>query len=358
LKKNFQKGGKNMKHKIGIIGAGMIAEKHLEGIAKNNRLESSWLADTDLKKLKAVGIKYQVPNTTLDYRDILNSKDVAAVIICTPPHLHKSMFVDAVKAGKHVFIEKPTAMNLQEIDEMITIKNAIPGAIVCDCSARHSRLQPKYVKVKEIIDSGALGEIYYVHHNSVWRNGRPGIEYHPEAKWFMNKAIAGGGPLFDWGVYDLSFHLGVLGDVHDLDAVNDVFLKSGLDDYDPGDLVYDVEEQFAAHLRLTGGIRFYWERGNHANVEVPNETRIYGTRGGLKFGFCSWDPPVINLYDYDDHGKSRHTEIPVQMEGHSDDQALIDHFAELLDGNAAPAMPLELVRKHLDIIWKCYKEVK
>ncbi len=341
-------------HTIGIVGAGMIAEKHLENISKNERLEVIHIADLDTSRLSKVAQKYHIKKTTTDYHDILHNSAVEAVLICTPPHLHKAMFLDCLKAGKHIFLEKPAAMTLLEIDEMIARQKEHPDLLVCECSARHSRLQPKYDAVKQIVDSGKLGEIYYIHHNSLWRNGRPGIEYNPEAKWFMNKKLSGGGPLFDWGVYDLSFHLGVLGDTPELESVKDVFLKSGLDAYDPGQLVYDVEEMFGVHMTLSGGIRYFWERGNHGNMDVPNETRIYGTRGGLKFGFCSWDSDVIHLYDYDEKGKARQSEIKVDLEGHSDDAALIEHFADILDGKSKPAMPLEKVRKHLDIIWKCY----
>lgn len=332
----------------------MIAGKHLQSIKKSGKMNVKWLADSVPGKMEKLKLEFGIPKLTVDYRNMLKDPELNAVIICTPPNLHKEMFIESIKAGKHVLLEKPAAMNLKECDAMIAVQKDFPNSMVCDCSARHSRLQPKFDKVKDIVDSGTLGEVYYVHHNSVWRNGRPGIEYNPEAKWFMNKAIAGGGPLFDWGVYDLSFHLGVLGDQHELDFITDVMLKSGLDEFNPGELVYDVEEMFALNMRLTGGIKYFWERGNHANMEVPNETRIYGTRGGLKFGFCSWDPPAIQLFEYDKNGKPHQTEIEIATDGHSDDDALIEHFADLLDRKAQPAMSVERARKHLDIIWKCY----
>jgi len=349
---------KMKKHKIGIIGAGMIAEKHLHSIKNIGRLKAKWLTDIVPEKLKKLKKEFGIAEVSDDYKHILEDPEIEAVIICTPPNLHREMFIESIKAGKHVLLEKPAAMNLKELDEMIEVQNAFPDIIVCDCSARHSRLQPKYEVVKQIIESGALGEIYYIHHNSVGRNGRPGIEYNPEAKWFMNKAIAGGGPLFDWGVYDLSFHLGILGDKHDLDFITDVLLKRGLDAYDPGDLVYDVEEMFTLNMRLTGGIKYFWERGNHANVEVPNETRIYGTKGGLKFAYCSWDSPAIQVYDYNKKGKARKKKIKLPMHNHSDDDAIISHFADLLDKKAQPEMPLQLARKHLEIIWKCYEKAE
>lgn len=341
-------------HKIGVIGAGMIAEQHIGAIQKVSNLEVTWLAAATQASIDRVGKRYNIPNCTTNYFDILNDRDVDAVIITTPPNLHHEMFANSLKAGKHILLEKPAAMNINEIDSMIELTGHYPNQIVCDCSARHSRLVPKFRKVKEIIDSGALGEIYHIHHNAVNRYGRPGIEYHPAAKWFLNKAIAGGGPLFDWGVYDLSFHLGILGDRPTLKTIKHVSLKSGLDNVDTGDHIFDVEEMFVAMLEFTGGLTYYWERASHANMSAPNETRIYGTKGGIKLAFCSWDSPTITLYLHD----NKEEIIEVDYSTQDDALALIQHFADVLDGKAAPAMPLDLARKHLDIIYKCYETAK
>ena len=341
-------------HKIGVIGAGMIAEQHIGAIQKVANLEVIWLAAATQASVDRVGDKFNIPKRSINYLDILHDPQVDAVIITTPPNLHHEMFVNSLKAGKHILLEKPAAMSISEIDSMIELSRQYPDLLVCDCSARHSRLVPKFGKVKEIIDSGALGEIYHIHHNAVNRYGRPGIEYHPAAKWFLNKAIAGGGPLFDWGVYDLSFHLGILGDNPELNEIKHVSLKRGLDNIDTGEHVFDVEEMFVAMLEFTGGLTYYWERASHANMSAPNETRIYGTKGGIKLAFCSWDSPTITLYLQDNKEEVIEVDYSVQ----DDALALIKHFADVLDGKVTPAMPMELARKHLDIIYKCYEAAK
>jgi predicted dehydrogenase len=339
---------------IGIIGAGMIAEKHVKAFQKTGKVDIKWVARKDTAKLREFQDKYNIPNGTGDYKDILTDNEIDAVVITSPPKLHFEMFVDSIEAGKHVLLEKPAGMSMDEVNKMIAIKNKHPELIVCDCSGRHSRVQPKFIKAKEIIDSDVLGDIYYIHHNSNWRQARGGIEYHPDAKWFMNKEIAGGGPMFDWGVYDLSFHLGVLSDKPRLKSIKNVDLQYKLDNYDPGEHIYDVEEHFYATLEFDNALKMYWERGNNANVEIPNETRIYGTKGGIKLGFCSWDHNVIELFDYDENNKARKTDIAVNMEGHDDETAFGAHFTEVLLGNEKPVMPLELAAKHLDIIFKLY----
>ncbi|HPR61184.1 MAG TPA: hypothetical protein PLF35_09570, partial [Prolixibacteraceae bacterium] len=78
--------------------------------------------------------------------------------------------------------------------------------------------------------------------------------------------------------------------------------------------------------------------------------RIYGTKGGIKLAFCSWDSPTITIYGQNNVEET----IELDYSAQDDGLALIQHFADVLDGKTKPAMPLELARKHLDIIYRCY----
>jgi predicted dehydrogenase len=343
---------------FGIIGAGMIAEKHILGLQKTGNATVKWVARENGSKLIEFQDKYAIPFGTTNYREILADAEVDAIIITAPPALHHQLFFDSVNAGKHILLEKPAAIKKEHLDAMVKLAADHPELIISDCSSRHARLQPKFRKVKEIIDSGKLGEIYYIHHNAVARQSRPGIEYHPSAKWFLNKEIAGGGVLFDWGVYDLSFHLGLLNDEPQLENFNLLFMKNGLDQIDPGTDIFDVEEHFAVTMEFTGGLRYYWEHATNANVEATNETRIYGTKGGVKLSFCSWESPDIEFFDVenDGKGKARKEIIPVDMSQQEDNDSLSAHFVNALLGKEKVEMPLSLAAKHLDIIFRIYNQ--
>jgi predicted dehydrogenase len=342
---------------VGIIGAGMIAEKHIAGLQKTGKVHIKWVARENGSKLSAFQKQFSIPFGTVDYREILADADVDAVVITAPPALHYQLFVDAVKAGKHILLEKPAAIKREHIKSMVTLANEHPGLIISDCSSRHARLQPKFLKAKEIIDSGKLGEIYFIHHNAVARQNRPGIEYHPSAKWFLNKEIAGGGVLFDWGVYDLSFHLGLLGDQPKLEKSDLLFMKSGLDNVNPRTEIFDVEEHFAVTMEFTGGLRYYWERASNANMEARNETRIYGTKGGIKLSYCAWESPDIEFFDVENggEGKARKEIFRVDMSRQDDHNELSNHFVNALLGKENVLMPLSLAAKHLDIIFRLYE---
>ncbi|WP_282781785.1 Gfo/Idh/MocA family protein [Phaeodactylibacter xiamenensis] len=340
---------------IGVIGAGMIAENHIQNLQKSSRATVTWVAATTMEKALKVGKQYNIPQPTARYQYMLEDPALDAVIICTPPFLHAEMAAAALSAGKHVLVEKPLTLTYEEATSLLEHKRQYPNLIAMDCSARHARLHPKYQTVKRYIESGALGDIYYVHHNAVSQQSRPGIEYHPSAKWFLDKEKAGGGPLFDWGVYDLSFHLGVLGDRHELQRVDAIQMAAGLDSRDPGSYIYNVEEHFSANLTFSGGLRYYWERAAHANMQVPNETRIYGTRGGLKLAFCSWDAPELNLYGLNESGDAFQRKESLDYQDQDDGYAMALHFLDCLEGKTEPIQSLEVAASHLQIIHQCYQ---
>lgn len=342
------------KHKIGVIGAGMEAVRHVESLRKTGRAEVIHVARKNADALPAFQRKHGIPKGTIDYRVLLADPEVEAVVISTPPFLHREMFEAALAAGKHVILEKPVATSRAEVRAMLAARRARPELIVLECSCRHALLQPRFEQAQEIVASGRLGEVYYVHHNANDRQGRPGIEYHPTAKWFLNRTLAGGGPLMDWGEYDLAFHLGLLGNAPELREVTPLFMRSHLDDMDPGTDTYDVEEHAAVLMHFSGGLRYYWERGNNAHVEVRNETRIYGTRGGLRLASCSWDDPTIERFDLDDAGRARVERIPVAPAADSDEERFAAHVVEVLSG-APPLMPLERAAKHVEIVFEAYE---
>jgi predicted dehydrogenase len=272
----------------------------------------------------------------------LADPEVDAVVISTPPQSHTQILEDCLKHGKHVLLEKPLTIKPEEIDKLRSLYQQYSSLTLLAANSRHSRLIPKYQKAKEIVDSGKLGEIYLVRHHAVVRKGRPGVEYHPEAKWFLDKSIAGGGPVLDWGVYDLSFHLGVLGIelTNSEVSIKAKLLKNGLDDEAlKSEPVFDVEEHGMIWLKINE-LDYLWERASHANMEEPNVTRIYGTRGGLKLSYCSWDD--INFTQYGLSGaEATENNIVIDASGHDDNLALAHHFINVLKGSEKPVLSFE-----------------
>ncbi|GAB4563154.1 MAG: Gfo/Idh/MocA family oxidoreductase [Anaerolineae bacterium] len=332
---------------IGIIGAGMWGTVHTRMFQAEPRAEVRWICDPVMDRCQAVQQTYGVKNASPDYHDMLEDPAVEAVVIAAPPYLHVPMAVEALEAGKHVLVEKPMAVNREQMREMLAAAQRHPDLVVLEGSCRHSRLQPKFPFVRDLIASGKLGDVYHIHFMHLTQ--RTYVEYNPQADWSVDRARAGGGPLLDWGEYDLSFHLGVLADQPNLVTL-DAFAIGGLRDLSGKVQRADVEQHGAALMRFDTGMTFYYERGSGVHNQSRMETRIFGTKGGLCLRYPSWEGDTIEYFYAD--GEPHKEELHVDMSGHPshDNEPLVSHFIDCLEGKAEPAMPVTLAAKHLDIL--------
>ena len=336
------------RYNLGIIGAGMYGKMMMRQFQKDERANILWVNSASEGTTKSAAQEFGVEKWTVDYREILADPAVDAVVIATPPYLHAEQLEAALAARKHVLLEKPMAESPESVRRIVTAVEESPGQIVLEASCRHARLSSKFQFVKSMIDSGKLGEIYHIHHNHLSRTTF--VEYNPKGAWAMNKELAGGGPFADWGVYDLSFHLGLLNDVPQLKSLRS-FSRNDLRDMSKFVEFSDIEQHGAAWMDFDTGLTYYYERGAGVHAETSNETRLYGTKGGLRFQFPAWDSNEIE-YFYTENDKIHKEVITLDRNIPDDTFALIEHFLDCLDGKAQPLMPVQRAAKHMEILFK------
>ena len=105
-------------------------------------------------------------------------------------------------------------------------------------------------------------------------------------------------------------------------------------------------------MNFNGGLTYYYERGSGVHFETINETRLYGTKGGLKFEFSNWDSNEV-AYFFTEGGEPKKEILAVDVSNQEDDsQAIIRHFLDCLDGKSDPLMTVETAAKHLRILFK------
>jgi len=195
------------KLKIGIIGLGAIGNVHINACqaACSQDAEISAVCDIVPERLETVGNRVNVPKEKRfgDYRDLLKS-DVDAVFVCVWNSLHREMAVNAFKAGKHVFLEKPAALNAAEAEEIVAAGNAAAKTLQIGMVYRQAA-ETKLVR-KYVLD-GVLGEVYHLRAVLLRRRGIPGL-----GGWFTPKSRSGGGPLIDIGVhwFDIAMFMSIL----------------------------------------------------------------------------------------------------------------------------------------------------
>lgn len=335
-------------YNLGIIGAGMWGKVLADRFRQDPRARVTWINSASEATTRAAAQEFGIQHWTLDYREVLAEPAVDAVAIATPPYLHARQMCDALAAGKHVLIEKPLAESPESVAAIVAAVEQAPDRVVLDASARHTRLTDKFRFLKSILDSGKLGHVYHIHHNHLLRGTF--VEYNPRGTWGMDRKL-GGGPFLDWGVYDLSFHLGLLDDEPELLSARS-FTRSDLRNLTHLVDISDVEQHGAAWLEFSGGLTYYYERGAGVHAETPNETRLYGTKGGLRFQFPSWDSNDVDFF-YCEEGEPRKETLTLNADGTPDDAlALTTHFLDCLDGIAEPLMPISLAAKHMRILFE------
>ena len=145
---------------VGVIGCGHWGPNHIRVFSQLSNSQCSWCADIDEARLKSIKAMFPSVKTTVDYHEILADKSVDAVCIAAPTKFHYKFTLEALAAGKHVLCEKPLAMTAQECVELKAAAEKAGRTLMVG----HVFVFNAGIRwVKEYIDSGAVGRIYYAH---------------------------------------------------------------------------------------------------------------------------------------------------------------------------------------------------
>jgi len=142
--------------RFGVLGVGRIGKIHIENLV--NRIPGAEVvaaSDVAAQELEAVATRYGIARTFGDYRDLLNLPEVDAVVICSPTNQHYKMIVEAAVRGKQIFCEKPVDLSIEKVQ---TINEEISRRGVRMMVGFNRRFDPNFLKVRETIASGLVGE--------------------------------------------------------------------------------------------------------------------------------------------------------------------------------------------------------
>lgn len=199
------------KVRVGLIGAGFVSAIHAEALRRVAAAEV--VAAASPHRAREFAARHGIPRWFSDYRQMLEMKDLDMVVLGLPNDLHCQAATDAAAAGKHVVCEKPMAMNLDQAGRMIA---ACRRAGVKLMYAEELCFAPKYVRLKQLVEEGALGRVYLVK-QSEKHDG-------PHAPWFWDVRRSGGGVTFDMGCHAVEFFRWMLGKP----AALDVYAQMGV----------------------------------------------------------------------------------------------------------------------------------
>lgn len=186
--------------RIGIIGSRFVAGRHAEALRRVPGAELVAACSPNPDHIWEFHRRFGPTHAFADYHDMIESGLIDAVTIACPNDLHCEVALAAAAARKHVFVDKPLALNLAECDRMI---EACRAAGVVLMYGENLCFAPKYARAKALADEGALGSVYYVRQ----------LECHsgPHSDWFWDVSRSGGGVLMDMGCHSIAFCRWVFG---------------------------------------------------------------------------------------------------------------------------------------------------
>jgi len=268
--------------RFGFIGAGQISYWAADAVKSHPNARLVAAKDLNEERVRALAGKHGIEFVYTKAAEMLANPAVDAVYIATPNKFHAALAIQALEAGKHVMLEKPFAMNAGEAEKVIAAAKAADRVFTV---GMNQRFTGDSQKIKHLVDTGVLGEIY--HAKAYWfrRSGIPKF-----GTWFVSKELAGGGALCDIGVHMLDLCLYTIGNFAPVSVVGAAYTKFGNRGLGEGgwgmsersNITMDVDDFSSAFIRFANGatvtLDVSWAchrpDSNRDNVEV------FGTEAG------------------------------------------------------------------------------
>lgn len=340
------------KLRIGLVGAGNIANVHLEAYKKLDNVEIVAACDINESRLNETADIFGIEKRYTSESEMLKNEELDAVDVCVWNCNHAKCTIEALDAGLHVLCEKPMAASTEEAEAMVEAAKRNNKLLMIGFVLRFDN---ESIITKDFIDNGYLGDIYYSKATYLRRNGSPG-------GWFSNKKLSAGGPVIDLGVHVIDLTRYLMGKPKPVSVFastadklkNRKNLKTDVawkpKDAKPDD-IFDVEDFAVALIKYEDGKTTLLETSYSLNGEEKTEKQLFGDKGGIKIdangmkiytemnGFMADVTPDVRNYKY---GKDMF-------------EAEMAHFADCILNNTpciAPAEDGVEIMKILDAIYE------
>ncbi len=269
--------------RIGIVGCGNVLGAYVELIAQ---LRAKGLAEC----VAACGRAHQrdrvvrdfgIPRFTTEAREVMEARDVDLVVILTSMPSHGALVLEALTAGKHVLVEKPLAVTLDEAKRVIEAAKKSPGLLAC---APFTVLSPTFQAIASRIQRGDVGKVV----SARARYGWAGPDW---AEWFYRP---GGGAIFDLGVYSLTSLTGLLGPVTRVSAMAGAAIPER--EVAGKRMKLEIEDNAHVTLDFGGAVLATVTTGFTIQQYRSPAIELYGIDGTIQMLGDDWDPDGYEIW--------------------------------------------------------------
>ncbi|TVY08975.1 Gfo/Idh/MocA family protein [Paenibacillus cremeus] len=326
------------KIKIGVIGAGSIAGLHLQSYQKNSDAELYAISDANADRAREKAEKYGIPHVYEDYHELLADLEIIAVSICTWNNSHAEIAIKALRAGKHVLVEKPLSRTVAEAEQIQAAVRETGNILQVGFVRRYDT---NAQLIRRFIDNGELGDIYYAKASCLRRLGNPG-------GWFADVNRSGGGPLIDIGVHVIDLCWYLMGRPKVVSVSGNTYKKLGnranvqnLSFYKAAD--YDasynsVEDMANALIRFENGASLAVDVSFTLHAKQDELTvKLFGDKGGAEI-----EPSLMLVSEKYDTIVNLLPQIDrPSFNANAAFQNEIDHFISCCQSGSTPISPVE-----------------
>lgn len=284
-----------MEKKLVVANIGMkFGMSHVEG-AMSYGAEIAAICDCDKEALDFAGERYSIPEEKrfTDYMDIVNNDEINLVTVAVPDQLHKKISCDLLRAGKNVLCEKPLALTREDLDEIIKTADESNAKFMVGQICRYT---PAFEKAKEIVESGTIGDLYFIESEYAHDYMKLVDNWRSDPK---RHGVIGGGchavDLIRW----------IAGDPQEVFAYGMHKLLPTVEYDDATIAVMKFDENTAGKVFVSTGCK----------RDYTMRTVIYGTKGTL---ICDNTSPTMTLFTVDEEGVTKEPQtIDITVNNHN-----------------------------------------
>lgn len=335
------------KLKVAIVGCGRISHKHIEALINNNK-EAVIVSVCDIIEDKAIERKKQYEDVIkeskvkvyTDYIKMLENEDIDVVAISTESGYHAKHAIDCLNKDKHVLIEKPMALSVEDADNIIALakeKNKKVGI------SHQNRFNPPIQKLRRAIEEGRFGKIINGTARILWTRDN---NYYKQAPWRGTKALDGG-TLMNQCIHNIDLLQWMMGsEVERIHAERDTYLRN-----------IEMEDFGAILMRFKNGAIGMVEGSACVYPKNLEETlSIFGEKGTVVIGglavneIKTWQFEDERDYDKEDENSEVDS---VYGKGHT---PLYKDFIDAINNNREPLVSGEEGKKAMEIVIRAYNE--
>jgi len=318
-----------------VIGLGRIADHFLRGVLLTTNSQITGLASGHRDKADRIAAQYNVPPGSIynygNFDEIAHNPAIDAVYVALPNSMHAEYTIRAAKAGKHVLCEKPMCTTVAEAEAMIA---ACKAADVKLMIAYRCHYEPTNLKAVQLIRSAAIGQVQAIESSFGFNMG--------PNEWRTNKKLAGGGPVYDVGIYSLNACRYLTGEEPSV-----LSACASTIDHDPR--FAEVEENVSWTMKFPSGILA--SCATTYGADMPGYFRVYGSKGWLQ---------VDNAFVYEGlrlRGFANNADIdelnPARDPSHFVAEA--EHFSRCIQNGSEPKSPGEEGLRDMRLIAGIYR---